>query len=322
MRSSGSVPALRALLGAGYEVPVVVMPGPPGMTTFPTLSRANDGRGKFIPLTVVSTESGDGSGDEVDGVARAAGIPMLLTGDLRQTSVVEAIAAYRPDVIAVSCFPFRVPPALLALPRYGCLNVHSSLLPCGRGVDPVFWTFRRGEEETGITVHLMDEDFDSGPILLQERMAVPAGIRLPDFERDLYQHAGQLLVKAIDGLIAGEITPAPQDDWLATPAPTPTDEDFGVPTEWPARRAYNFVRAVAPLDGPLVLRVVATGECIRLRDAISCSPDGRQERPVEWSDEVLSVRFTPGVVRFQTAGTSATAPPSDRLPGTPSHSEG
>jgi methionyl-tRNA formyltransferase len=308
MRSSGSVPALRALLGAGDEVPVVVMPGPPGMTAFPTQSGTSVGRGKFIPLTVVSTESGDRSGDEVNDVARASGIPVLLTGDLRQTSVVEAITAYRPDAIAVSCFPFRVPPALLALPRYGCVNVHPSLLPRGRGVDPVFWTFRRGDEETGITVHLMDEDFDSGPILLQERMAVPEGIRLPDFERDLAERGGRLLVNAIDGLIAGEVGPTQQDDRLATTAPAPTAEDYVVPTDRPARWAYNFVRAVAPLGGPLVLDVVATGECIRLRDAISYASDGRQERPVEWSDEALSVRFTPGVVRFTTTGAGVPSP--------------
>jgi methionyl-tRNA formyltransferase len=291
------------------------------MTACPTLSRANGGRGTFIPLTVVSAESDDGSGDEVDDVARAAGIPVLLTGDLRQTSVVEAIAAYRPDVIAVSCFPFRVPPTLLALPRHGCLNVHPSLLPRGRGVDPVFWTFRRGDEETGVTVHLMDEGLDSGPILLQERIAVPEGIRLPAFERDLAERGGRLLVNAIDGLIAGEISPTPQNDRLATTAPAPTDEDFVVPTEWPARRAYNFVRAIAPLDGPLVLRVVATGECIRLLDAIAYSPDGCQERLIERSGDVLSVQFRPGLVRFVTREMKVEAPLSDRSSGTPSHSE-
>ncbi len=302
MRYVGSPPALRALLAAGHDVRAVVMPGPPGMTALPPLPGANIGRGDFIPLTDVSPESDDEPGENVDDIARAAGIPVLLAGSLRRPEVVEAIAAYQPDVIAVSCFTLRVPPAVLGLPRFGCVNVHPSLLPRGRGIDPVFWTLRRGERETGITIHLMDEGFDSGPILLQQRVAVPEGVRLPDFERALSDLGGRLLVKAIDGLISGEIVPTPQDDRLATLAPEPTDDDYVVPTDRSAEWAYNFVRGVAPLDGPLVLHVTATDERIRVRDAISYSPDGDQARPVERDGDEVSVQFAPGVARFSTTG--------------------
>ncbi|MEA2583036.1 MAG: methionyl-tRNA formyltransferase [Thermomicrobiales bacterium] len=302
MRYVGSPPVLRELLAAGYDVRAVVMPGPPGMMALPSLPGTNVWRGNFIPLADVSTEPGNTPGENVDDMARAAGIPVLLVGSLRRPEVVAAIAAYQPDVIAVSCFSLRLPPPVLALPRFGCLNVHPSLLPRGRGSDPVFWTLRRGERETGITIHLMDEGYDSGPILLQERVAVPEGVRLLDFERELSEQGGRLLVTAIDGLVAGEIVPTPQDDRLATMAPEPIAEDYVVPTDRPAEWAYNFVRGVAPLNGPLMLHVAGTNERSRLHDAISYSRDGRQKLPIERSDNEILVQFAPGVVRFSTAG--------------------
>ncbi|HKG27287.1 MAG TPA: formyltransferase family protein, partial [Thermomicrobiales bacterium] len=216
----------------------------------------------------------------------------------RRPEVIAAIGGYWPDVIVVSCFTLRLPRALLELPRFGCVNVHPSLLPRWRGVDPVFWTLRSGDQETGLTIHLMDEGFDTGPILLQERTTVPEGIRQTDFERELSERAGPLLVKALDGLIAGRIVPSPQDDRLATNAPEPVPEDYVVRTDRPGRWAYNFVRGVAPFDGPLLLDVVSTRERIPLRDAVSYSPDERQENSVEWDGDRLSVQFTPGVVRF------------------------
>lgn len=294
MRYLGSPPSLRALIAAGYDVRAVVMPGPPGMTALPPLDPSKSGSGDFIPLSVVSV----GSEENVDDIARAAGIPVLLAGSLRRPDVVEAIAAYEPDVIAVSCFTLRVPRVLLDLPRFGCVNVHPSLLPRWRGVDPVFWTLRSGDEETGITIHLMDEGFDTGPVLIQERIAVPEGIRQADFERELSERAALLLVKAIDGLVADEIAPAPQDEGLAINAPEPSPEDYVVPTDRSARWAYNFVRGVAPFEGPLMLHVVSTGERIPLRDALSYSADELQECPIERRGDEVSVQFTPGVVRF------------------------
>jgi methionyl-tRNA formyltransferase len=296
MRYLGSPPSLRALLAAGYDVRAVVMPGPPGMTSLLPLAPSPSHTTGYIPLTVA-----DGSADEhIDDIARAAGIPVLYAGSLRKSDVVRAIAAYRPDVIAVSCFTLRVPPVLLTLARYGCVNVHPSLLPRWRGVDPVFWTLRSGDPETGITIHLMDEGFDTGPILVQERMPVPEGIRQPEFERDLSERAGPLLVEAIDGLVSGKIVPVPQTDRLATRAPEPAPEDYVVSTDRTARWAYNFVRGVAPLDGPLVLHVASTGLRIPIRDALSYSPDARGGQPIEQAGNEVSVRFAPGVVRFST----------------------
>jgi methionyl-tRNA formyltransferase len=302
MRYLGSPPAFRALMAAGFDLRAVVMPAPRGtapLTTLPPLlPSASAGK---IRLLTAPTLTGEEAERHVDDLARTAGIPVFLVPSLAHPAAIAAIAACEPDVIAVSCFPLRIPPALLDLPRYGCVNVHPSLLPKGRGAEPVFWTIRNGEAETGVTIHLMDTEFDSGPILVQERVAVPEGIRLPDLERQLAELGGRLLVQAIEGLISGRIVPQPQDDRLATLAPTPADDDYLVRTDHPARWAYNFIRAVAPLDGPPTLHVVATGEWIPLRDALAYDPGAHQAVPVERHGDILAVQFSPGVAQVQAA---------------------
>ncbi|MGH2601887.1 MAG: methionyl-tRNA formyltransferase, partial [Dehalococcoidia bacterium] len=227
-----------------------------------------------------------------------AGIPMISIRDPRHPDAIETIAALRPAMIAVACYPWRLPRAILDLPLLGCLNVHPSLLPVGRGPEPIFWTFRRGERETGTTIHLMDERFDAGLILLQERIAVPGGARARDIERQLATIGGRLLVEAIDRVVAGSARSFPQDDTLTTAAPYPTNDDYVVATDRPARWAFNFVRGVAPHGGPLRLHVVATGEQFPLLDALDCTENGRLDVPALRHGNILTVQFHPGTARF------------------------
>ena len=312
MRCLPSLLALRALLAAEHDVRAVVMPGVPSGPAVMTIPPApaspeRGGSGRVVPLAPpLHTRAGQDWGplrgariaqDDLGGLARAAGIPGLTVASLRHPAAVAAIAAHRPDAIGVACFPMRLPRTIRNLPPLGCLNVHPSLLPVGRGPEPVFWTLRRGDAETGVTIHLMDAGFDTGPILAQERMAVPEGVGLPDLERELAERGARLLVRALAGLAAGEIVPVPQDDRRATLAPVPTAADFVVSTDQPARRAYTFVRGVAPLGEPIEV-VVATGERIRVRDAVAYEPEGVLERPFVRDGRTLTVQFSPGVVRF------------------------
>ena len=222
MRGVGSGPALRALLRAGHQVQAVVMPGPPGLRTLPptVAQRA------ILPMV-----QPEGAAEFVDEIARATAIPVLLIGSLRSPDVIAAIAAFEPAVIVASCFPWRVPAAVLRLPQWGCLNVHPSLLPRWRGPDPVAWTLRSKETMTGVTVHLMDEGFDSGPIVLQKNVAVPPGTQIAQLERELSDRGADLLIQAIAGLTSGRIVPAPQDHRRATFAPYVVDDRETAP-QW------------------------------------------------------------------------------------------
>jgi len=267
MRCASSVPPLAALLDADFDVRAVVLP--------------------------------EGGGEhEVVRLARGAGIPTVEVGGLRR---LDEIATHRPDVIAVACFPWRLPRAVRDLAPLGALNVHPSLLPAGRGPEPVFWTVRRGERRAGATIHLMDDGLDTGPILAREGFDVPEGIRAPDLEQRLAELGARLLVEAIPALATGAVAPLPQDDALATDAPVPTAADYLVPTNLPARWAFNFVRGVAPLGGPLMLVVGATGKRYFVFDALDYDADGTLDRPMMADGETMLVRFRPGVMRVVVA---------------------
>jgi methionyl-tRNA formyltransferase len=268
MSCAGSEPPLRALMAADVDLRAVVVP-----------------RGH------AASPIGD--------LVRAAGVPILEVAEARRAATVAAIAAHRPDIIAVACFPWRLSPALLAVPTFGAVNVHPSLLPAGRGPEPLFWTFRRGERRTGVTLHLLDDGFDTGPVVAQEAIDLPDDIRLPELEAQLMEQGGALLVEVIHRLHRGELHPVPQDDAQATDAPTPSTADFAVPTNLPARWAYRFVRGVAPRGGSLELLVLATGERYPLANALGYDASDTQSEPVRnEGNGVLRVRFQPGTARL------------------------
>lgn len=289
MRCAYSVPPLTALLAAGYDIPAIVLPGHGDEASVPSPAvpvRAS--------LPVVPTD--------VEGIAGFAGIPIIAITCGNEAGALARIAALAPDVIVVACFPWRLPPALLALPPLGCLNVHPSLLPKGRGPEPVFWTLRRGERETGVTIHRMDAGLDTGPIAAQTAITVPEGIRAPDLELRLAHLSADLLTETLPRLAAGDLALTAQNDVLATTAPLPRAADWIVPTNLPAHWAYDFARGVAPLGGPLKLLVLATGERFALADAVSFDPAGCLERPFIVEHDEIVAQFKPGSARFRIAG--------------------
>ena len=298
-----SVPPLRALLQAGIAVRAVVLPaladGPP-LSTLPT--REARGLRKPLPLLGQSAEK------NIVGLAQEAHIPVLHVGRLGTPETLTALAAYQPDAICVACFTSRFPPALLRLPRLGCLNVHPSLLPDNRGPDPLFWTFRRGDTQTGVTIHLMDVGLDSGPVVLQAPIAVPDGIAEAALERSCADVGGELLVQALRGLDAGAIAPLPQDAAHATAYPLPSPEDYMILPERSARWAYNFATGLAAREQPIIL--VAGAARFRLL------------APLGYADEVatfdglyrldgdeLWLRCSPGIFRAHVAKASSPRTP-------------
>jgi methionyl-tRNA formyltransferase len=266
-----SLPPLRACLAAGCDIRAIVIPDQSAAAT---------------PIAALAT---------------AHAIPLLTIRDPLDPASLARLAALQPELIAVACFPYRLPGTLRALPRLGCLNVHPSLLPLGRGPEPIFWTLRRGERRTGVTIHLMDESFDTGPILAQATLEIPPAIRAPVLEAKLARLGGKLLVATVDAIRAGQTRPQPQEEAAATAAPYPDAVDWLVPTNLPATWAHNFVRGVAPLGGPLTLLVARTGEYFPLRDALELDPGGVLAAPVIHAGTTLWAQFTPGTVRFRRA---------------------
>ena len=122
----------------------------------------------------------------------------------RRRSLAPLLASVQPDLVVCMGFPWKIPPAALAVPRLGWLNGHPSLLPRHRGPLPVAWAIRDGDEELGVTFHRMDAELDTGPIFAQRRFPL-GGLEPPDvFYPRMGQFVGEALAEALDRLAAGD----------------------------------------------------------------------------------------------------------------------
>ncbi|MEQ1656424.1 MAG: methionyl-tRNA formyltransferase [Nitrospira sp.] len=182
-------------------------------------------------------------------LAQREGIPFLQPVKIRVPEFLTALAAWKPDLIAVTAYGRILHSPILTLPPMGCVNVHGSLLPKYRGAAPVQWAVINGEAETGITTMMMDEGMDTGAMLLQESLPIfpedTSGMLAPR----LAALGGSLLVKTIARLKAGTITPQPQNPALATLAPPLKKEDGVIDWATSASNIANRVRGLSPWPG-------------------------------------------------------------------------
>ena len=230
------------------------------------------------------------------GLAQRAWARNLPVFELRRADAPEtlaSLAALRPDVACVACFPLRLPPALFALPPHGTLNVHPSLLPAHRGPAPLFWAFRAGEGSTGVTIHQIDAEMDTGPIVRQARFALPDGMSGAAAEAGTADLGAELLLGALRDLMVGSLSPHPQppggsyESW-------PGEDDWRIGAEWSARRAFKFMRGTAEWGEPYRLR--AGGTELLLAQALSCDPEGELGAPFVVEGELVRVQLAPGVL--------------------------
>ena len=289
-----SRPPLDALLRAGYDVRAVVVsalvgasrPSATPVTLLPSRPpRAAHGRA--IPLLAPAT-----SGSILQ-LAAAYGIPVLEVSRLADPATLAALAAYQPDAICVACFSRRLPPAILRLPRLGCLNVHPSLLPANRGPDPLFWTFRHGDPQSGVTIHLMDAGFDTGDIVRQQPIPVPDGCSERALESACAQAGGELLVRSLADLASGMARPEAQDELRASAYPWPTPDDYTITPDRSARWAYNFASGLVGRSEPIVVRT--DGAAFRVLAPLGFDPDASALAAWTLDGDVLSLRCSPGI---------------------------
>ncbi|MCI0393342.1 MAG: hypothetical protein L0332_20485 [Chloroflexi bacterium] len=227
-------------------------------------------------------------------LAWRAGRPVYAVQRLNDPAVLETVRALRPDVGCVACFPWRIPAALLAAPPLGFLNLHPSLLPAYRGPAPLFWIFRHGDQAAaGVTVHFMDEGLDSGDIAAQAPVTLPDGFSGAAADEVCAEAGGRLLAEVIEKLAAGALVRRPQPPG-GSYYPWPTPADFTLSTEWPARRAFNFMRGTVEWGQPY--RVTVAGEEIALASAVAFDPATTLPAPAVPLDDTIRLQFTPGVL--------------------------
>jgi len=147
-----------------------------------------------------------------------------------------------PDLIVLAAYREILPEEILSIPKYGCLNVHPSLLPKYRGPTPIQFTILNGEKKTGVTIILMDKEIDHGPILAQREWEIPnPKITHSQLSKELAEVAAKLLIETIPKWLKGEIKPKTQDESQVTYTKTLTREDGKV--DW-AQSAENIERQI------------------------------------------------------------------------------
>ena len=182
-------------------------------------------------------------------LALEAGLPVLQPEKARDEKFIEQLRALQPELIAVAAFGQILPKAILELPRLGCLNVHTSLLPKYRGASPIQSAILNGDPITGVTIMQMDVGLDTGDMLTQRATPIRDEDNAQTVHDRLAEMGAALLVETIHGLAAGKITARKQDSTQATHVAKIRKEDGNVNWNQPARAIWNRIRAFTPWPG-------------------------------------------------------------------------
>lgn len=216
-----AVPCLEALLSAGHEVAAVF-----------TQSDKPVGRKQVLTAPAVKV------------CALSHGLTVYQPTTLRDGAAFEVIRDIAPDAIVVAAYGKILPKEILDCPRYGCLNVHGSLLPRYRGAAPIQWSVINGDPETGVTIMRMNEGLDTGDILMTR--AIP--IALDDTAESVFDRlatlGAEMITETLEKVERGELTPIKQDDSLATYAPMLSKNDSLIDWNKSALEVHNRVRGL------------------------------------------------------------------------------
>ena len=218
-----SVQTLKKLREAGHEISLVV--------TQPDRPRGRGKKPSYSPVKECALE---------------LGVPCFQPEKIREDSAVDRLREENADVFVVVAFGQILPQKVLDLPKYGCINVHASLLPQYRGAAPIQWSVINGDAETGVTTMMMDAGMDTGDILLTEHVRLT-----PDetggslFDR-LSETGARLCVQTLAQMEKGELTPIPQDETKATYTRMIQKQDGRIDFSQPADRIECLIRGMNP----------------------------------------------------------------------------
>ncbi len=187
-------------------------------------------------------------------VAVAHGIPVFQPVKLRLPENVEVIRNAAPDMIVVAAFGQILSQEVLDIPKYGCLNVHASLLPKYRGAAPIQWCILDGETETGVTIMKMDAGIDTGDILLQKTVPIAADETGGSLHDKLALLGAEALTEAIVGVTNGTLTPVPQGDMTTAYAKQLTKEMGRLDFSDSAVVLERYIRGLNPWPGTYTYR--------------------------------------------------------------------
>lgn len=280
--------ALDALVAAGHQVPLV-------------LTQPDRPSGRGLKLTP----------SPVKQAAQAAGIPVCQPRSLRlegkypddAAAARQALLDAAPDLMVVAAYGLILPEWVLSLPAYGCFNIHASLLPRWRGAAPIQRAIQAGDEQTGITIMMMDQGLDTGAMLLTRAIPITSGHTAASLHDELAQAGAQAIVQAIEELRHGTLVARPQPDQGVTYAAklekSEAPLDFSLPADVLARR----IRAFNPVPGS-TLHLPGLAEPVKVWNAASLPgdpsvSDGRRPGEVlETGPQGIDVLTADGILRL------------------------
>ncbi len=189
----------------------------------------------------------------VKAAAQTLGLPVIQPETLRSPETMAQLKAWQPEVIVVAAFGRILRPEALSLPKFGCVNLHASLLPRHRGAAPIPAAILAGDLETGITLMKMDPGLDTGPVLAQKRIPIGPEETAESLSHSLALLAAETLSECLPVYIRGELTARPQDSSLATYAPQLTKAEGKLDFLQTADTLHRKVRAFHPWPGAYVM---------------------------------------------------------------------
>ena len=243
-----AVPALQALHRAGHALPLVIcQPDRP------------KGRGHLLQAPPLKQ------------AALALGLEVQQPERMRAPGALAMMQAARLDLACVVSYGQILPQAVLDAPRLGCVNVHASLLPRWRGAAPIEWALAAGDHETGVCVQRMVYKLDAGEVLLEARRGLGPQDDAEALHAQLAQLGAGLLLKAVDGLAAGGLSGAAQDEALVTVAPLLKKSDGAMDPAWGRKQCLNRFRAFRARPGVWVQ--LAGGDLLKIHGLADAGAD-------------------------------------------------
>lgn len=225
--SSFAMPSLEALIASAHDVVAVV--------TQPDKPRGRSSKLQMPP---------------VKEIALAHSIPVLQPEKIRKSEAIAEIRELGPiGAMVVAAYGQIIPAGLLSWPRYGCINVHGSILPKYRGAAPIQHAIMAGEKQTGVTTMLMDEGLDTGDILLQKAIDIGPNENYGELQDRLAWLGAELLIRTLNELEDGTVAAIPQDEELATQARSLSRDAGAIDWSLSADDVVNLIRGCTPRPG-------------------------------------------------------------------------
>ena len=270
-----SVPALEQLISSEHRVSAVyAQPDKP----------AGRGRATSVP--------------PVKRVAQEHGIDVYQVISFKEAGAVESLAGLNPDVIVVAAYGLILPPEVLAIPPYGCINIHPSLLSRHRGPTPIPAAILAGDDWTGVSIMLMDEGVDSGPVLTQRRVEIAPQDTTGTLTEKLAHVGADLLMETLPRWLSKSIAPQPQREEDATCTELISKSDGEIDWQLPAYQIWRRVRAYNPWPG---CYTTWRGKRIRVNDALPMPGDrGEPGRVLSLDEGEVAVQTGEGILMLLT----------------------